>query len=142
MKKFLFLSALLTLGIIGCDDDDGPVADPLDYSIMIHAPNTDDKHVNDTMHVHVDFASGTNETIHHVKVRIYNKEDGTEIYNAPSDAHVHTQGMYSYHDDIILSEINGVNAHTDWILEAKVWGHDAGVGELIAPDLEFHVHPE
>ncbi|MFT5168360.1 MAG: hypothetical protein ACI8P3_003603, partial [Saprospiraceae bacterium] len=30
---------------------------------------------------------------------------------------------------------------TDWILEAKVWGHEGGVGEVME-SIEFHVHPE
>ncbi len=60
---------------------------------------------------------------------------------ATETAHVHeTSGEYGYHDDFVLSNENNVEGHTDWILEAKVWGHEAGDGEVIEM-IEFHVHP-
>ena len=49
-------------------------------------------------------------------------------------------GTYSYHGDFILSNDNGVEAHSDWVLEAKVWGHGAGEQEVME-SIEFHVHP-
>ena len=88
------------------------------------------------------FESHVGETVHHINVRIYNAADNTEIYNKPSNAHVHEEsGTYEYHDDFMLIEDNGVNAHSDWILEAKVWGDGEGKGEVIET-VEFHVHPE
>ena len=145
MKKlFIFTFILSGLYFTACKDaplthmhgDDDP-----EYHVHIMSPNTDDKHVGDTIHIHVNFDSHTMETVHHVKVRIYNKADMTEIYNMPSTAHVHeTDGEYEFHDDFILSDANGVNGHTDWILEAKVWGHMAGEHEVIETR-EFHVHP-
>lgn len=33
-----------------------------------------------------------------------------------------------------------VDAHTDWIVEAKAWGHEAGAAEGMET-IEFHVHP-
>ena len=91
----------------------------------------------------MDFESHTGETVHHANIKIYNKVDPTQvIYDAPGDAHVHeTDGLFDYHDDFPLTAEKGVAAHTDWILEAKVWGHDAGVAEVIE-SIEFHVHPE
>jgi len=112
------------------------------YSTKINSPDVSDKKVGDNIHIHVDFESAVNSTVHHVNVRIYNKDDGTEIYNAPGDAHVHEEsGKYEWHDDFELIEANGVSAHSDWILEAKVWGHEAGMGEIVEM-IEFHVHPQ
>ena len=95
------------------------------------------------IHIHTDFSSLTNETVHHVKVRIYNVADNSiEILNEPNDAHVHqTDGEFTYERDFMLNEANGVEAHSDWILEAKVWGHEAELGEVVET-IQFHVHPE
>jgi len=141
MKKFFFLSVLLLCGLTvftSCDkdDDEGDDTTP-EYSIMIMQPSTDDKMAGDSIHIHVEFSEANSKTIHHAKVRIYNKADNTEIYSGPSEAHVHEEsGAYGYHDDFILN----VDAHTDWILEAKVWGHEAGAAEVVET-IEFHVHP-
>lgn len=147
MNKLLFLTALMVMSVlyISCDkeddDDHDHMETVLDYHAHIHAPNADNKHVGDTMHIHVDFESHTGETVHHVKVRIYDQMDSTEIYNQPATAHVHeTDGVYEFHDDLILSVGNGVTEHSDWVLEAKVWGHEAGEQEVMET-VEFHVHP-
>ena len=144
MKKIVFFFALIA-GIsllTSCGDDDSDHMDDPQYSITFNSPSTDDKNVNDSIHIHVDFISGTDQTVHHVNVRIYNKDTNEEIYNAPSGAHVHEEsGKYEHHDDFHLSEANGVSAHSDWIMEAKVWGHEAGAAEVVEM-IEFHVHPE
>ena len=137
-SALLFSAAFL---ITACGDDESPTTTDFDYHVHIHSPNADNKHVGDTIHIHVEFESHTGETVHHAKVRIYNKAENTEIYNKPDAAHVHeTDGVYEWHDDFILSNANGVNEHTDWVLEAKVWGHEAGAGEEMKT-VEFHVHP-
>ncbi len=139
--SILFLSILLLTFSCG-DDDATPKHTAFDYHAHIHSPSTVDKHVGDTIHIHTDFSSMTGETVHHVKVRIYNVADNTEIYNQPNEAHVHeSDGMHDFHDDFILSATNGVEAHTDWILEAKVWGHEVEEGEVVET-IQFHVHPE
>jgi len=124
-----------------CDKDDDDADDHSDdpvYSIMVMQPTTDDKMAGDSMHIHIEVSEASDETIHHFQVRIYNADDNTEVvYTGPSEAHVHDEsGAYSYHDDFLLD----VDAHTDWILEAKVWGHDAGAAEKVET-VEFHVHP-
>lgn len=143
MNKIFFSALIFSLVFViaSCDkDDDNPVTE-YDYHAHIHSPNADDKHVGDTIHIHVNFESHAGETVHHVNVRIYNKSDNTEVYNKPDAAHVHeTSGSFDLHDDFVLSNANGINEHTDWILEAKVWGHEAGEGEVIET-VEFHVHP-
>ena len=140
MKQLLFFSVISTaLYASACKKTDDTV--DYQYHAHINAPTADDKHVGDTMHIHVDFESHSMETIHHVNIRIYNKADLTEVYNMPTEAHVHaTSGSYAFHDDFILSNANGVTAHTDWVLEAKVWGHEDGLQEETAT-VEFHVHP-
>jgi len=149
MKNIFYLALLATVVMFSaCNKDDdtghnhsGDSDTDFEYHATIMSPSTDDKNVGDAIHIHVDFSSHASETIHHVNVRIYNKSTGLEIYNAPETAHIHeTSGEYGYHDDFVLSNENNVEAHSDWILEAKVWGHEAGVGEVIEM-VEFHVHP-
>ena len=139
MKNLFGLIILsFTLSFIACSDDEDSV---FDYTVTIMSPSADDKMQGDSIHIHVEFASGTNETIHHVKVRILNADDDTVIYEGPEEAHVHeTSGSYGYHDDFVLSQANGVGGHTNWILEAKVWGHEAGAEEVVETR-PFHVHP-
>ena len=142
MKKLQYiLIAFLFLAITSCgDDDEGSNMTDYDYHAHIMSPDNSDKHVDDTMHIHVEFESHTGETVHHVNVRIYNADDNTEIYSAPSSAHVHeTDGSFEFHDDFILSAANGVSAHSNWVVEAKVWGHDAEEGEE-SETVQFHVH--
>jgi len=93
--------------------------------------------VGDTMHLHIDFEEHTGKTIHHVSV-IISKKDGDEIiYNKPNDKHImEDSGSYEYHDDFVLD----VDGHSDWILEAKIWGHEAGSSEVVET-IGFHVHP-
>ena len=144
MNKFILSSILLfALLFTACNDDEMPEhMDETEYSISINSPNTEDKRVNEDIHVHTVFESATSATIHHVNIRIYNKDTNEEIYNAPSEAHVHEEsGTFELHDDISLTNANGVEGHTDWILEAKVWGHEAGAGEVVET-IEFHVHRE
>ena len=103
-----------------------------EYLATIMQPTSGEKTFGESMHIHVNFESQTNQTVHHIKVRIYNKADGTEIYNGPSDAHVHeTDGYIEYHDDFMLNADNGLSVGTEWVLEAKVWGHEAGLAEVI-----------
>ncbi len=148
MNKLLFSTLLLfsfTFFFVSCDKDEEPEPDAIefDYRAQVNSPSTADKHVGDSIHIHVDFESQTGETVHHVNVKIYNKADASQvIYDLPIDAHVHAEeGIYEYHDDFPLTAEKGVAAHSDWILEAKVWGHEAGKAEMIE-SIEFHVHPE
>ncbi|MCB0680821.1 MAG: hypothetical protein KDC32_07775 [Saprospiraceae bacterium] len=138
MKKFLLFPLLFALvASIGCkNDDEDPTLDP-EYHAHIVSPNTDAKMVGDEIHIQVDFEDHNGGTVHHINVRIYSKDDGTEIYNQPTEAHVHaTEGFYTFEDDFTLN----VDPHTDWILEAKVWGHEDGAHE-VTESIEFHVHP-
>ena len=143
-KTLLFFTLILSLSLItACDDDEGTVDTMPQYNVQIMQPSTDDKKVNDDIHVHVEFAEANRETIHHVNVKIYNKTDESIVLlDAPVGAHVHDEsGNYAVHADVALTEAVGVVGHTDWILESKVWGHEAGVGEVVE-QIEFHVHPE
>ncbi|MFT7605262.1 MAG: hypothetical protein ACI8VT_002856 [Saprospiraceae bacterium] len=147
MKRIFFFLAIVAsvsfLSSCNHNDDGDHMDDDPQYSITINSPNTDDKQVNDDIHIHVVFESATSETVHHANVRIYNKADNAiEIYNGPAAEHVHeTSGKYELHADLALTEANDVMEDTDWILEAKVWGHEGGVGEVME-SIEFHVHPE
>ena len=107
------------------------------YHIHIHSPNMDDKHVGDEVMFHFDVEEPTGQTVHHVQARIYNKANGTEFFVGPDDAHVHEEdGTFEMMQSLTLD----VDAHTDWIVEVKAWGHEAGEAEVMEI-LEFHVHP-
>ncbi len=122
-----------------CDkEDDTQDMDLLpQYRVHILSPDASDKHVGDTLQIEIEIEEATGMTIHHANVRIYNPQDGTEIFNQPQQAHVHaTSGYYRLTDEVVLD----VAPHTDWLLVARAWGHEAGVAE-VADTLAFHVHP-
>jgi hypothetical protein len=132
MKKFLFLSLLATLfAFNACKDDD--TSDEPSYQINIESPNTTDKVVGDSLDIHVHFSDKNGGTVHHINVRIYEKDSGTEIYSKPDEAHQHAEGELSFEDKIELTTAG------HWVLEAKVWGHDDGVAE-VSESVEFHVN--
>jgi len=140
MKNLLYLSLLFGLCfVVACsdDDDDDTHEETTTYSITIMSPDTAAKHVGDTVHLHVNFDEADGGTIHHVNVRIYERDSGEEIYTAPTEAHVHTDAHYEHHDDVVLD----VTGHSNWVLEAKVWGHEDGEHE-VTMTREFHVHPK
>lgn len=146
MKNLLFLSFLATAFLFtACNkDDDGTEHEhtetEFDYHAHIISP-TDGSVVTmgEMMNVKVEFESHAGETVHHISVRIYKKDDGIEIYNSGAD-HVHAEtGEYEFTLDMPLSETDGFAGHTDYELEAKVWGHESGEGEAIEV-VGFHVH--
>ena len=125
MKKILLSVVVLSFVFASCDkEDDMPMELDYQYHVHIHSPDDSNKHVDDSVHFHVAFESHTGETIHHVSIRVYNKEDGTEIYNKPDSKHVsEADGILEFNDDFVQTEANGVVGHTNWIFEAKVWAH-------------------
>ncbi|MDX1684472.1 MAG: hypothetical protein R3275_04500 [Saprospiraceae bacterium] len=142
--KYFFLSVLaLGLAFTSCNkDEDDDHDDMFGYHAHIHSPNGHDKFMGDTIDIIVNFEDHHGGTVHHINVRIFNKATDEEIYDQPADAHVHAvSGAYEFSDRLVLSEANGVTAHSDWIMEAKLWGQEAGVGEEVSI-LEFHVHPK
>jgi len=138
--------AILTI-LAACNKNEATVidvdkhTDEMNYSVMIMKPDTSMKMLGDTMHMHVNFSEADGKTIHHVNVKIYQKDNPTNvIYNMPTDAHIHDMdGSYEHHDDLILSMANGVVGHKDYVMEAKIWGHDAGAYEQMM-SREFHIH--
>jgi hypothetical protein len=143
-KNIFFVFAMASLAfLISCSDDDADHSEDskFEYHAHIHSPNADNKHVGDTLNIIVEFESHTGEPVHHINVTIYNKADKTVIYNMPTEAHVHgTSGSYEFNNIFILSNENGVTAHSDWVLEAKVWGETDGEEEE-TETVGFHVHP-
>ena len=137
MKNYFLILLAIGFFVAGCDkDDDGDTMTPPDYTVQIMQPSADDKAVGESIHIHVNFDEAEQTTIHHVRVTITNKADGTVLYTGPSAAHVHEEtGHHEHHDDVTLN----VDAGTEWILEAKVWGHEAGLAE-VAETVEFKVN--
>lgn len=141
MKNYIIFSFLFgLLAFSACkNDDEDPVVMP-DYQITIVSPNTDAKHVGDNIHLHIEFTDKNEGTVHHINVRIYNKADNTKVlFDGPAEAHVHQDKSYTFESDVLLDPAI-VEGHTDWILEAKVWGHDEGIA-VVTESIEFHVHP-
>jgi len=145
--KNLWLVAFLFVGlsfVTSCKDDDD-VHDhnsdtELEYQIEIMSPDAADKKVGDDIHLHVNFNEKNAKTIHHINIKIYQKDDPFNIiYDQPGEAHIHqTDGVFEYHDDFSLESIP---PHKNWILEAKVWAQEAGKNETVST-IEFHVHPQ
>ncbi len=147
-NSILFISLLSSsIFILSCDKNEDEIIEEMhtetsfDYHAHIHSPNSNDKHIGDTIHIHIEFESHTGETIHHAQVLVLKEGDNSEIYNMPSDIHVHeTSGVYEFHDDLVLSEENGFDQHGDYIIQSKVWGHEVGMQEEVET-IQFHVHP-
>ena len=153
--KFLKYFTLLLFSILlftACDkdkeedhDDDHMHGEDIEYEYHAHinSPSAADKNVGDSIHLHVTFESHSGETVHHVNAKVYNKSDNSIVlFDGPTEAHVHgSTGEYELHEDIALNATTGVEGHSDWIVEARVWATEAGEGEVIET-LEFHVHPE
>lgn len=140
MKRNIYLALLLLAGIFvsSCDrkedhDHDNLGVSEFDYRININAPTQGIHILQDSMLLYIDFISDKNAVVHHVNVRIYNKSTGEEIYNAPEEAHVHeSSGLFSWRDDLFLSEENGLSPDNVYVVEAKVWGHSAGLEEVVS----------
>jgi len=141
MKKTLFalLLAGTTFLLTQCKPEEQPM--PQDeapkYSIQILSPDTQAKHVGDTIQIQVQFDEENGDIVHHINVKIYEKNnDSNVIYNMPTDAHVYQLPPYTYEDPFVLN----VPEHSDWVLEAGVWGHENMEG-MKTSSIEFHVHP-
>lgn len=145
MKKLILSLFVLTLVFSNCkkDDDNNDehhMTTDLDYTAKIMSPNNDPKQLDGSIHIHAIVESATKQTVHHAKIKIYNKADNTIIaYEKPDEAHVHqTDGKYELHDDLDLSTANKFTSNSDWIIEVKAWGHEAGEGEIMKKT-EFHI---
>lgn len=112
------------------------------YHAHIKSPDSEAKHLNDTIHINVLFESHTGEIVHNIKIEIRDKSDANHVAYLHEE-HVHEEISYDFHQDLVLTETNGFEGHSDWILEASVWSHDAEEdGSLVTEEIEFHVHPE
>lgn len=140
--KNLWILILLTAFIpfTSCDkDDDGEhMHTETEYHAHVMQPaDMSEFKVGDNMHIHVNFEEHNGETIHHVSVTITEKDGDVVIYDNPTDKHIMEEsGSFEFHDDFVLD----VDAHSDWVLEAKIWGHEAGASEVVE-SIGFHVHP-
>ena len=155
---FLLTIAFLNFTIISCNKDE-PADDPmveddymdqhdhgdgshtsLEYHAHINSPSGGMKHLGETLAIKVSFESHAGETVHHIQVRIYEKDGGKEVYNKPDEPHIMaTEGSYTFEDNVTLSTENGFAATTDYVLEAKVWGHENEDG-LVSETVEFNIH--
>lgn len=139
MKKFFLFPLVLCLGlVVACNNDDDDATPEIEYNIEIISPDDTDKKVGDEITLKVDFSEANDQTVHHVKVKIYNEMDNTVVFfEGPGEAHVHeTDGAHTVEQTLTLD----VDPHTDWIVEAKIWGHEAGAHEKVVTS-KFHVHP-
>lgn len=159
----LILFAFVSFSFYSCNDDD-PIDEPMteeenkddhddhddhhddtqttdyQYHAHINSPVAGMKHLGETMDINATFESHAGETVHHVQVRIYEKDSGNEVYKKPNEAHVHaTDGEFSFEDQVTLSTESGFSVGANYVLEAQVWGHEAEVG-LVTETLEFNIH--
>ncbi len=127
--KWLLLSLIFTFTFISCDKDD-PVDEGNgfpEYSVAIMSPSADAFSANESFHIHVNFDEASELTIHHINVQITD-EQGTVLYNMPTNAHVHNDsGHHEHHDDFVPA----VEIGSTLTLVAKVWGHEAGISETV-----------
>ena len=144
MKNLVLFAFLATAFLMtSCDnDDDGTqMHTDFDYHVHINAPtDASTTHIGATLNVDISFESHTGETVHNISVQIKKKEDDTVVFSHEEHAHAES-GMHNYVADIMMDADNNMEPHTDYVLEAKVWGHEAGVQEASAT-AEFHVHPQ
>lgn len=141
MYRLLFFCLLAGL-IAGCDkDDDHKHTEEGEYKYHIHisAPDDSDKALGDAFTIGIEFESETQQPVHHVNVSIREKLTGSVIYSKPTEAHVHaTAGIFNYGDVFILNTTNGFKTATAYVLEARVWGHEDDLEEVIE-SLEFQI---
>jgi len=151
MKNVFFLSLLATAFLFtACDKDDDSDEHghthtedtKFEYHAHINSPADESTiKMGETLNIKVDFESHTGETVHNVQVRIFEKGTDTELYNSGAD-HVHAEtGEYEFTLDLPVTAANGFTAHTDYELEATVYGHENREGEESSV-VGFHVHPE
>ncbi|MBR9920572.1 MAG: hypothetical protein GYB31_07005 [Bacteroidetes bacterium] len=137
-RNLLFLFAATLFVFTSCDKEDEHMHgdDETAYHIHMHSPDESDKTVGETITIKMDVEDHNGGTVHHVNVRVYNKADESEeIFNMPTEAHVHeTDGLFEMEETLELN----VDPDTEWVLEAKVWGHEAGKGE-VTETVEFKV---
>jgi uncharacterized protein affecting Mg2+/Co2+ transport len=139
MKYIFSIITVLSVFLITSCKSDSDNQLIYDYQIDILKPVVRDWHIGEALEIKVQFNSQTGEEIHHINIRIINKSTQTVVYDKPDPEHVDTPESYTYSDTFILSTNNGFVAG-DWILEAKVWGHEDFVEE-VTKDFEFHILP-
>lgn len=128
MKKLFFLSLILGLFMFSACKDDDEMTHETEYHIHFMEPaNNASLAVGDMLHLHIEFSEHNGGTVHHINVRAYNKATGAELFNTPAEAHVHGTSPYSFEYEYLL---DGTATGT-YVIEAKVWGHDDGVAEVM-----------
>jgi hypothetical protein len=136
MKSGIYIAVLSLLVFISCKSDNGLV---YDYLVQINKPTTVDKHLGDLLPIEIYYESRTGEEVHHINITIYNKITHQIVYDKPHDPHLDVPVSYTFTDNFTLSSANGL-AEGDWVLEAKVWGHEDGA-EVTSETIEFHILP-
>lgn len=142
--KNILLFTIAIISIISCEKHNHDNEEEgFEYHAHINAPDSETKHIGQELPINITFESHSGKTIHHINVSIYEKNNESNIlYNKPDEAHIHEEdGNYEYSDNLILSEDNGFEGHTDYVIKAKVWAHEAGLDEA-EETVSFHVHPE
>ncbi len=144
--KYLFSISILCLFLAtSCEktEPDHSHDDEFKYTATIEQPNTEAKKMGQMLDIKVNFESETGKAIHHVNVKITKKDDDSVVlYNQPDEAHVHEMdGKLEFTDSLMLSTDGNFEAHSNYVISARVWGHDAGQEE-VTQSVEFHVHPE
>lgn len=139
MKIILFVVISLCFLYYSCSEDEHGVL-VYDYHAHINKPTGTPLALNDSLNIEITFESHKGLTVHHINIRIFNKDTNAEVYNKPLDAHIHTPVEYKYKDVVLLTTTNGFSADSRWVLEAKVWGENEGEAE-VTERVEFQIIP-
>jgi hypothetical protein len=138
MKQIILylLGAFLFIAIVnGCDDEPEPLPENV-YQIRIIEPSIDFVMNTDTLKLHIEFSDSLGGVVENVKVRFYSLADNTVVYEEPDSSAVASSGTYTFTGFRLL---NDLPAHSNWVLEARVWGKNPGESEVVKTK-GIHVH--
>ncbi len=140
MKNIFLLIIFSLIAFLACNDDHSTDTG-YDYHAHIHSPlDTMQVKFGDSLKIDVTFESHTGKTVHHINIKILNKDTNEEVYSMPVDSHVNAKVEYDFIDYIGIHSANGFGPNTRWVLKALVWGEEDGEDEE-SSQVEFTVIP-
>lgn len=112
--------------------------DFFNYNIEINNPTLDEYKIGDNLPLEIRFYSEEGERVFNFSYEVRNVATGFVLF---SDQGLlsETTSTYTVNNDIItLTDSDDVQANSDWIIEAKVWGL-IGLDELVSKTKEFKI---
>lgn len=116
------------------NDNDGV----FNYNIDINDPMLDEYKIGDNLPLEIRFYSEEGERVNNLSYEIRNVATGFVLFSDQEMLSA-TTSTYTVNNDLItLTESDDVQANSDWILEAKVWGL-IGLDQLVTKTKEFKI---